>query len=319
MPQVSGTYATPRMDLGVALWEYMLDSNQFIGTQILPIFKTMLKSANFSKITRESILRSRNVKRAPRAAYSRDEVATKDQLFNCEERGHEQPVDDVERALYARDFDADMAASRMASQVVLQEQEKDIADMVFDTDVWTGASLYTDHSGDAPWATVGTDIVGQVDTAKEAVRTNSGMKANALIIAQSTIKSFKANTAIKDAIKYVAIPTEEQIIAALKGLFGLKYIFVGDGVKNTADENKAFVGADIWSPKYASVARVIESDNLDEAGLGRTMLWSADSPDNSTVEEYREEQTRSTVFRARHHADEVIFDPLFAQLIKIKA
>lgn len=316
MPNYSGTYATPRLDLGRAMWEYMIGSQQFIGTRVLPIFKTMKKSATFSKITRDSILRSRNVKRAPRAAYSRDTYDAKDQSYICEERGHEQPLDDVERSLYASDFSAESAAARIASQVVLQEQERDIAAMIYNTTTWTGAALYTDNSG-TPWATAATDIIGQVDAAKEKVRVNSGMKPNALIIGQGQIVNFKKNTAIKDAIRYTAIPTEDQILLALSGLFGLKYIVLGDMIKNTAKEGQAFVGADVWGSTYASIARICETEDLTEPGLGRTMLWSADSPENATVEEYREEQTRSWVYRARHHADEIVFDANYAHLLKV--
>jgi len=316
MPGYSGTYATPRLDLGRAMWEYMLGSQGLIGTRVLPIFPTMLKSAAFSKITRASILRSRNVKRAPRAAYSRDQYEAKDQTFTCEERGHEQPLDDVERSLYARDFDAESAASRIAANVVLLEQERDISAMVFNTTTWTGSSLYTDNSG-TPWATAGTDIIGHVDAAKEKVRTNSGMKANALVISQAQLQNFKKNTAIKDAIKYTAIPTEDQIVAALQGLFGLKYILVGDMIRNSAKEGQAFVGEDVWSSTYAMICRIAEGQDLAEACLGRTMLWTADSPDNATVEEYREEQTRSWIYRARHHTDEVVFDANFGHLLKV--
>ncbi len=316
MPNYSGSYATPRLDLGKAMWEYMLGSQQFMGTRILPIFKTMKKSASFSKITRDSILRSRTVKRAPRSAYSRDTYDAKDQAFVCEERGHEQPLDDVERSLYASDFDAESAAARIAAQVVLQEQERDIAAQIFNTTTWTGATLYTDVSG-TPWATAATDIIGQVDAAKDKVRVNSGMNANALIISKSQVTSLKKNTAIKDAIRYTAIPTEDQIIDALRGLFGLKYILIGDLIKNTAKEGQAFVGADMWSATYAMIARVCETEDLTEPGLGRTMLWAEDSADNATVEEYREEQTRSTVYRARHHADEVVFDANFGHLLKV--
>ena len=38
--------------------------------------------------------------------------------------------------------------------------------------------------------------------------------------------------------------------------------------------------------------------------LGRTFLWANDSPANLMVEQYREEQTRSTIYRSRQHVDE---------------
>jgi hypothetical protein len=315
MPNYPAGFAVPRLDLGVAMWDYLIGSQTFIGTKVLPIFKSAVKSANFSRITRDSILRSRNVKRAPRSAYSRDTYDAKDQLFNCQERGHEQPLDDGERRLYQNSFNAEMAASKIAGQIVLQEQEKDISGSLFNTATFTGAT-FNDVSAN-PWATAATDIIGQVDAAKDAVRQNSGMTANALVISKSNVKNLKKNTNIKAAVQYVARTTEAEILNAVADLFGLKYILIGDMIKNTANEGQAFAGADIWSSTYALVARIAETDDLTEPCLGRTFLWETDSPDAATVEEYREEQTRSWVYRVRHHADEVVFDTNYAQLLKI--
>jgi hypothetical protein len=304
------------------MWEYMLGANKFIGAgpvgaAVLPIFQTQKKAGTFSKITRESILRSRNVKRAPRAAYSRDEFEAKDQAFSCEERGHEQPLDDTERSLYASDFDAELAAARIAGNVVLLEQEKDIAAMILNTSTWTGAALYTDRSS-TPWATAATDIIAHILAAKEKVRAGTGQKANALIVSEATLQNcLLVNTGIKSAIQYTAIPTQDAILRALAGLLGLPYILVADAVKNSAKEGQAFSGADVWSSTYAMVARIAESEDLAEPCIGRTMLWAEDSPDNATAEEYREEQTRSWIYRVRQHVDEVVFDSSFGHLLKI--
>jgi hypothetical protein len=322
MPRQSGSYATPRLDLGKAMWEYMLGSNSFVGAgavggSVLPIFKTMVKSGNFAKITRDSILRSRNVKRVARSAYSRDDFEVKDQAFSCEERGHEQPLDDSERSMYASDFAAEVAASRIAANVVLTEQERDVATMILNATTWTGASLFTDNKA-TPWTTVGTDIIGQVMAGKEKVRGNTGMKANALVISQSVLElGLKCNTAIKTAIQYTAIPTEDAVVRALSGLLGLRYILIGDSVYNSAKEGQTFASADAWSNRYAMICRVAETEDLAEPCIGRTLLWSADSADNATVEEYREEQTRSWVYRCRQNVDEVVFDANFGHLLQI--
>jgi hypothetical protein len=304
------------MDLGQAMWEVNFSQRTFIGTQVLPIFSTPKRAANFSRITKESISRKRNVKRAARSAYSRDEFEAKDQGYSCKERGHEQPLDDGERELYASDFAAEQAASRIAMQVVLQEQERDIAATVFNPSLFTGSS-YNDVSG-TPWATASTDIIGQIKTSAKSVRLNCANAANALIISQSVLDNqIGNNTAIASKLQYTQVPTQDAIIKALGGLFNLKHIIVGNVVDNTANEGQAFLGGDMWGTSYAMVARICETNDLTEPGLGRTMLWSADSAENALVEEYREEQTRSWIYRCRHHVDEVIFDIAFGQLLKI--
>jgi hypothetical protein len=44
--------------------------------------------------------------------------------------------------------------------------------------------------------------------------------------------------------------------------------------------------------------------DLREPCIGRTFLWTADSPQNIVTESYREEQTRSDIYRVRQYTDE---------------
>jgi hypothetical protein len=44
--------------------------------------------------------------------------------------------------------------------------------------------------------------------------------------------------------------------------------------------------------------------DLMQPCVGRTFLWTADSPTNPIVEQYRAESNRSDVFRVRHHVSE---------------
>lgn len=313
----SGTRATPRLDLGAAVMEYMDGENGWIGTKALPVFKTQEKEASYTAITRETITKDADVKRAKRANYNRDGFEAEDKTFNCEEYGQEMPLDDGERRLYASDFAGDLVSSKIAARRVMAAQEKRIADLILNTTTFTGATLYTDYSG-APWDTAGSDVLAQINAVKELVRANCGMPANAVIMGRANLERLMLNTGIKNAISYTAIPTYDQMKQALAGLFGVRWILVGDAVRNSANEGLAYVGADIWNEDYVSVARIIENpDDLSEPGLGRTFLWVADSPENVTVEEYREEAIRSDVFRVRHHVDEVLIDSAFAHLMKV--
>lgn len=319
MPNYQGTRATPRMDLGAAVMEILETAETWAGLRALPIFKTPVKEASYSAITRESIARESDMKRAPRGSYNRDNFDAEDKTFNCEEYGTEQPIDDGERILYAKDFDADMVAVRVATRRLMAAQEKRIADLVLNTTTFTGATLYTDNSG-TPWDTVSTDIIAQVGAAKEKVRQNSGMKANALIMGWSNIERCIINTNIRASISPTHVTSYDEIISRLASLFGLRYIIVGDAVRNTANEGIAFSGSDVWNDDYVMVARVVENpEDLSEPGLGRTFLWTPDSPENVTVEEYREEPIRSDVFRVRQHTDEVLIDANFGHMLKVDA
>ena len=46
--------------------------------------------------------------------------------------------------------------------------------------------------------------------------------------------------------------------------------------------------------------------DLKEPSLGRTFIWEEDAPGMIVTEQYREEQTRSDVYRVRQNTDECI-------------
>lgn len=310
------SYAVPRLALREAILEYPLTQPGFIGVQLFPITPVMEKAGKVTVITRESITRARDVKRAVRSASNRDTYEGEDMAYQTEGYSHEELLDDEERAQYANDFDAELTTAQVTYDVLLREQEKRIAAVVQNTTTFTGAPLYTDRSG-TPWATVGTDIIGHVDAAKDKVRTNCGVEADTLVISRATLPSLKNNTAILERVKYVARATEAEIVNGLADLFGLKRVLIGGAVKNTALEGAGYSGADVWSGTYAMICKSAVTKSLKEPGIGRTLLWTRLTPDNVMVDSYREEQTISTVFRVRQHTQEKLIDSAYGHLLKV--
>lgn len=314
MPHAA-SYTRPRLDLGEALLQFPLTQPGFIGLEILPVFGTAKKTATFTAITRETITATRDTTRKARAAYARDDHETEDQNFTCKEYGFEQALDDSERELYATDYDAEMVAAQIARDVLLREQEKRIASAIFNTTTWTGAALYTDVSTD--WDSSSGTIVADVMSAKEKVRQNCGLPANTVIFSAAHIPSLMKNTDLIARISYNQVMTAGAVMSVLPALFGVDRVLIGGSVKNSSDEGVAYSGADIWSDDYCWVGVTARTNSLAEPCVGRTFLWTADSPDNAMIEEYREEQTRSSIFRARQHTDEKVIDEYFGHLLLI--
>ena len=315
----TGTRTTPRMDLGQAVLEFILKRSEFIGLQALPLFKAQLKAAVFNAITRECLTKVPETKRATGANYNRLNFETTEKSFSCVEHGLEGPLDDGEKKLYANDFSAELVTVEQIIGLILLAQEYRIAQKLFNTTTFTGAALYTDNSG-SPWDNIATDIIAQVRAAKEKVRQNCGLIPNTLIISETNLNRIKANTGIKDAIKYTTKLTDDELFAVLGALFGIKKVLVGKAIRNTANKGKTFSGADVWNDNYAMVAVTADNPiNLKEPSVGRTFLWVADSPANPVVESYREDAIRSDVFRVRHDIDEKIIDAYFGHLMKVDA
>jgi hypothetical protein len=313
-----GVRATPRLDLGAAIEEYVQNAGDFIGTRLFPIFKTPQKAANFSAITRESLTQTPDTKRAPNGKYNRGSIGAKDVGYSCEENGFEMPLDDGERKNYAKDFDAELAVSKAAMNIVLRGQETRIAAAAINTSIFTGAALFTDVTGTNPWSDPTKDIIKTIRDGKAKIRTNCGLLPNMLVMSYTNLNLCLNNNAIKDAIKYTARPTEAEIINALKDFFGIPNVLIANAIKNSSKEGQAFSGSDIWSPTYVLLA-VSAQDGQDptQPSIGRTFLWANDSPENVMVEQYRDESVRSDVFRSRQHTDEALLDKYFGHLLKV--
>lgn len=312
-----GTYAAPRLDLGVALKEHLSDMSEFIADKVLPVFRTTKKAASFSAITRESILQDSAALRAARSAYNRIDIGAKDKSYACKEYGLEGVVDDQERALYESDFDAEMSVAEITTRALMLQREKRAAAAVFDTALWTGANYFLDTA--VTWATPATaDPIGDILFAKEKVRKNCGMVPNALILNEDNVRLLQNTTQIKNQFPGAPLITLEMLRQALASIFGLTKLIVAGAVRNSAIENQTAVIADVWSSSNAMIALVAdEGAPLQTPCIGRSFLWVPDSPNPVTAEMYREEQSRGDIFRARHSFDENIFDKNFAFLLKV--
>lgn len=312
-------YATPRMDLGVAYSEYEPDEAAWIAEQIYVPFNTPKRDATFSKRLRASMLKVVETLRAKRGKFNRINTQGKDVSYACQTHGLEIVVDDEERALYESDFDAEFAALVELMLGLKLSKEIRAATALFDASVWTGSDLYTDLSSSNPFADESSNVIGAVIDAKEKVRQNSGMRANALVMGEAVFNSLLKNTAIKARFPGAVTITQEMIANAMGPIFGLRKLIVGGGIKNTASENASSASlSDVWGSTYVSVCRVAENENtpLSMPCVGRTMKWTKLNRD-MMVQTYREEQTMGDVLRALECVDELTLDTPLAHLLKV--
>lgn len=313
------TYAVPRVDLGGPFWQYMNDPLAgHIGNLVLPRIRVPEVAGNFSVVSRDAMLRVEDTRRADGAAFPRVDSKTYDDSYATIGYGLETKLTRKQRSRYASDFDAELVSIRTLAKKVNLAYEKRVAAAVFNATTWTGTAYYTDYSS-APWATITTDIIGQVAAAKEKVRRNTGHRANTLIIGEANLVNMKKNTGIKNMFPGAPMITDEHIFNALAGLLGLKQILVGGAVENTAPEDQGFTGSDIWSDTYAMVAKLaMPDDQIEEPCIGRTMEWDGMEVPGS-VEAYYEPQTKSDIFQIEHNTHEKIIDKAYGHLMDVKA
>lgn len=317
MADYSGSYATPRADLGEALIEYKRDGEGgFITSKILPTLAVPKKTATFSAFTRGSILLSADVKRAPRGKYNRVEGQAADHTYDCQNYGIEQAIDDSERQFFSNDFDSDLMALMMAMGRIKRAQEIRTAAALFSTSKFTGSN-YDDYSSTAPWTNVSTDVVGQVLDAKEASRRQTGLSPNTMVVGRPVFNLLKKNQDIKNRRNVTIVLSEQEQTDSMREIFGVEQFLIADEVYNSAAEGATASVTDIWAKQYCLLAYCAKPGApLSEPSLGRLIQWDF-LPENQ-VTSYREEKIRSDIIRVEHFVHEFIYDPAYGHLLKVQ-
>lgn len=308
-----------RLGLGVPFEEYPLAVLGMIADMVMPVVPVSKRSAAVSIITRDSLLRRRDVRRQDGGDFSRDEFDIDELTYTCQGYGHEQKVTKAQREVYRTDFDADLYAQGAVERILKQEREIRVAAEMFNVSAsyWysSTSSLYTDVGTD--WDDAAAIIIADVEGAKEHVRNNCGLEANTLIVSSAHLKSFKLNTIILSMLQYNTVPTDAAIRQILPALFGIKNVLIGAGMYNASSEGLAGVMTPMWSDDYCWVGVIPETANLTEPGAARTFQWDAFGASGIEWDLYTEKKTKTDIWQGEHWLHESVIDVNFGHVLLI--
>lgn len=323
MPSPSVSLATLRPELGT-LMEFDLERNRmgFIAYKVLPIIQVELAAGNFGRIPTEQLGKVNSVTRNAEGGYNRINFTFTEDSYATKEHGLEGVVDRNNAAMYSRYFDAELATSKLVLNNVLTAAEIRVANRVFNTSTWTGASLQTTVG--TAWSVIATaNPVADVRAASQKVRDNCGRYANALIINRKVFHYLQDNAIIIDRITSSGAgnPAKPSDVTTdmLARVFDLEHVVVADSALDGTTQGQPTVFEDIWSPAYAMVCILgSEGEGVEQPCIGRTFHWAADgSKPGCLVETYYEEKVRGDVVRARHQTQEKIIYPETGHLLVI--
>lgn len=313
MPGPSAT-TFQRPDLGILFEQFdtIAAREGFIAQRVLPFFPVALQSAPFPKVKLESVLRDVKTRRAPGAPYNRVSGEFEQDSYATEEHGLEELLDDRERRMYAQSLDLGMIASQRIAIQLATEAEKRAAALLFNASTWTGAALTTGVSTE--WSTVSTatpmaDVAAAISKVRLGTSGAGGAGINPMTLVGicdwTVFNNLRRCAEIKSEMKYAGIddplmPWADAAAVIAKAL-GLRDLIVAGGVKNAAHRGLSRSLESIWDDEYFMVAKIADGNDLRRPCVGRTFVWEGDGAAAAgTFEEYREDQTRSQVFRARH-------------------
>lgn len=316
----TSTLYTLRPDLA-AFFEFNVDMEKagYIGTKVLPVVETALQADNPGKLPLEALLFQADTKRNSGGDYNRGSWKFETFSYATEENGWEEPIDARDVARYRNLIDVESVAAMRAMNVVARNQEQRIANLVFNTSTWTGASLTTAITNE--WDDfVNAVPLTDVEAAVKKVYEGSGLWANALVVNRQVFRNLRNCDQVIERIQSAGAgnPTKASDVTAqmLALAFDLEYVLVAGGSKNGAAEGQTASPSQIWSGEYAMVCKVATSNDMKEPCIGRTFHWSEDgSLIGGAIEEYEDARTRGRVLRVRHDTDEVIMYPQAGHLL----
>ena len=304
--------ASLRPDLNEGTLEYSNGLNsQYMGLELLPVYETDSKSGEFAKIDVSEVKKAIGTgARAPGSGYERlTHIVTADN-YVCQEYGFEETVDDGDKEQVDRYFESEMATTELLINKLRRAQEVRIAAAVFNVTTFTAQTAGVGTEWDmAATATPFQDISDILPTLKA----NMGGVVDGeicLAVSDKVFQNILQTTEIKN-MRFGGVgadvdqrPASKQELAQILGI---------DRVFCSAAQNNA---VDIWDDEYAMIFVRNQSRSLkSQVQMGRTFLWTSDSPQNANVESYRDEAVRSNVIRVRQHLDEKILTVEAAYLL----
>lgn len=310
MPNPKSGSREYRPDLGAAVREFREGPQLgFIGLEVMPIFRTAKNSSTYPVIPKEALLKIEDVDRAPRAAYQRGDWEYERGYYTTLEKGWEEPIDDVESELFGQEAprEAEMVATERAWNHIMRAQEKRIADLVFTA----SATNFATHDVSNEWdkySSASADPVGDVKDGIVAFKNQCGSPPDTLIISFDTFHDIPRCAAVQDLLKYTypGIDLANMTAPILAALFGVPRVLVAGAVYDSSGKGNDASITDLWDHEYAMLCKTASGQDITEPCIGRTFLWTEDSPTNPIVETYREEQTRSDIIRVRHYVGETL-------------
>jgi hypothetical protein len=306
MPRPASGTTIQRPDLGAIAYETMLAPDIYIADALLPYFETPEVSGDYPKIKVEQFLKTADTRRAPRSNYQRDDWEFATGNFTCQDHGHEEPVDDVEARMYRRYFDAEVVAVERAVQKMRLAREVRTAALLFSTTYITQTGAVSTEWSTAASCTPKADVKAAID----ALRAARGIMPNSVVMSYKVFQNVLISKELKDYLQYTSphlIETEMAQRDMLAKYFGVDQIVVGKALYDSTDKGQTATLAEVWDDEYVLVARLAgNARDLKEPCVGRTFLWTGDSPQQLVVEQYREEATRSNIYRVRNNVSEAL-------------
>ena len=324
--------AINRFDLSMSYSEFnfIMNRRKYIGLKILPPIGVAQEAASFARLNVGSYMKKpEDTARAPRSGYNRDTFTWDQDEYATQEHGVEEVCDDAEEELYGDVIRGEMLATARTADRVLARLEQDISDLVSGPTAlatWNTADLTT--AAGAVWSDkAAADPIADIDAAREKVKVSCGMRPNTLQLTDTDFINCIRTDRIEGLLRYdlgqimlalngqAGYHVVEYVATGLAALFQVEMVYIGQSFMRVTNDGADHEFGRFWTPGRAMLCHV-NNDGMQGdlraavPNIGRTIWTNKNNEPMPGMEdggygsllfdEYREEQTRGSVFRARN-------------------
>lgn len=139
------------------------------------------------------------------------------------------PIEVLQEGMAGPGIDHAAMAVRKVSAIMALRLEKQAADIARTAGNYAAANKNIALTGATLWSDLAaSDPIGNIETAKDAVRAATGKRPNTIVMGAAVMKSLRQHSKVIDRIKYTGrdVPTPELLAA----LFGVQRVLVGDAI-----------------------------------------------------------------------------------------
>ena len=240
---------------------------QRVGHTLFPAIDVLQRGGTVIEFGRESFLNYKS-RRAPGADAVNIQFGYEGKPYSLSQFSLDAPIprEHMEEALAVPGIDLGKRAVNVAMDSLTLTLEIEQAELAGNPASYPAANKLA-LAGAAQWSDPASDPIGDIDAAKDQVRTTCGVEPNRMVISNKGFRALKRHPKIMDRFKYT---TAESITAKmLAGIFDLDELNVGKTtyVENL-DANSVFKEA--WG-NFACMAYVPTQDAaLDQPSFGYT-------------------------------------------------
>lgn len=274
----------PLTDISVA---WIQSQENYISTKVFPVVPVENASDVYYEFDKGDFLRDEAKDRGESSESAGSGFRLSTTSYNCKVKAFHKDIDDKTRANADSVLSLDSASTSFVTQKLAIRRERQFAAAYFTTGIWA-----TDSTPSTKWDNASGTPRANVDTGKATVLTATGFEPNTLVLGYDVFLALRNNPDVRDQFKYTSADSIDE--AMLARYFGVKNLYVGRAMYNSANEGATHVGAAIYG-KNSLLCYVPDAPGLLTPAAGYTFSWTGytGSVDGLRIKKFRMEHLSS--------------------------